>query len=65
MKPCGVVIQPHLATFIYISTAVSNQARPGKHKGHTNENLMLNEWGQGGQVVQGAVLYTISDIFNP
>lgn len=45
MKPCEAVILPHLATFIYNSTAASNQAHTGKDQGHTQ---MQAWWGLNG-----------------
>lgn len=52
MKPCGRLVPPHLATFIYISAAVSNQATIDQRQGHTQTHnpkatLALTEgvWG--------------------
>lgn len=52
------MIPPHLATFIYISTAASNQA--SAKATHTNASPVVTEWW-----AQETVLYIICDMFNP
>lgn len=41
MKPCDAVVLPHLASFIYISTAAFNQANIGAYRDHTKCKSVL------------------------
>lgn len=56
----GVGVPPHLAAFIYISAAASNQANTGTQQGHTQmeiKQLVHFSFGRrGGQMVQESLL---------
>lgn len=63
----GAVVLPHLAAFIDISTAASNQANTGPHHGRTQMETLQWLLGrrEGGQMVLEAVLYIIYVMFSP